>query len=55
MKILKIQIDEFRVKGDPEDMETLKEEIANKIMNLIERDELEFTIIYEEEEEESEF
>jgi hypothetical protein len=52
MKLLRIQVDEFSLKGDPNDMDTLKEEVMNKVMDLIERDELEFTVIDEEDEEE---
>ena len=49
MKIVKIQIDELVIKSDPTDEDILKEDIATKIMDLIERDELEYTIVDEEE------
>ena len=45
-------IDELQLKGDPEDMDTLKEDVAEKLIDLIERDELEFTVIDEDESEE---
>jgi hypothetical protein len=55
IRLLKIQLDEMLIKADADDLEILKEEVANKIMDLIERDELEFSVIDEEEDMEMEF
>lgn len=51
MKNLKITID-LRVKGDPDDMEDLKEEVYNKLLTDIDSGDLDFEIEDLDEEEE---
>lgn len=50
MKRVKIKI-EFTVKSDPEDDDLLKADVIEEIQELIEQDELEFSINDEEEDE----
>lgn len=40
MKYLKILLEPIKVKGDPEDLETLQSDIYEKVSTLIEKEEL---------------
>lgn len=51
MKRLKITI-EFEIKGDLDDMDTLKDDVIDRVMSDIDEDELEFSIEDLDEEEE---
>ena len=48
MKYLKIVIDPFKIKGDPQDEEQLTQDIYEKLQNLIESETLSFSIDFEE-------
>ena len=50
MKHLKINLASFRIKGDADDMDTLKEDVYEKIQAMLESDALEFSIDDEESE-----
>jgi len=54
MKHLKINIGSFRIKGDADDMDTLKEDVYEKIQAMLESDALEFSIDDENEDEDDE-
>ena len=52
MKYLKVLIDPIKIKGDPEDEETLRVDLYEKIQAMIEAETLHFTIDEEDAEDE---
>lgn len=52
MKYLKILIDPIRIKGDPEDEETLKQDVIERVQAMCEAETLTFTIDEEDEDDE---
>lgn len=55
MKFLKILIDPIQIKGDPNDEDTLKVDLYEKISAMIEAETLSFTIDEDEEDEDSDY
>ena len=55
MKYLKIVIEPFRIKGDPDDMETLQADVLEKVQAMVEAETLAFSIDEEEDEDEDSY
>lgn len=55
MKYLKILLDPIKIKGDEDDLDTLKVDLYEKIQGLIESDSLGFSIDEDDHDDENEF
>lgn len=55
MKYLKILIDPIKIKGDPEDEETLRVDVYERVQAMIESEVLAFTIEDEEDSEDDDY
>ena len=52
MRYLKIQVEPIKLKGDPEDSETLQADVYERLQCMIEAETLAFEILEDEEEDE---
>jgi len=55
MKYLKIVLEPFKIKGDPEDEETLKVDVYERVQAMIEAETLSFSIDEDEDEDDSDY
>lgn len=55
MKYLKINLGSIKIKGDPEDEDTLKEDVYERVQAMLESETLSFSIDEDDEEEDLEY
>lgn len=55
MKYLKIVVESFKIKGDPDDSETLQADVYERIQSMLEAETLAFHVDEDDEDEESDY